>query len=136
MDNISKLPIDTRKSVAVFLAEVVRVDFKVTEEDLSRAAEGLCSILGGDPVDARKLIEEALLVKNRPVSYHPFAEELNRQFDYERKLNLINWLWEVATVDDEIDKYEDHVIRKFADLLHVKQVDLLSSKRTTSRRNS
>ena len=34
-------------------------------------------------------------------------------------------LWKVALADDRLDKYEDYVVRKVADLLYVRHADLI-----------
>jgi uncharacterized tellurite resistance protein B-like protein len=37
-------------------------------------------------------------------------------------------MWQVAFSDDHLDKYEEHLIRKVADLLYVSHSDLMRMK--------
>jgi uncharacterized tellurite resistance protein B-like protein len=41
---------------------------------------------------------------------------------------VIEYLWEVAYADNQLDKYEEHFVRKIADLLHVAHKDFMASK--------
>ena len=41
---------------------------------------------------------------------------------------LIHNMWEVAYADGHIDRYEEHLIRKVADLLYLSHVDFIKSK--------
>ena len=38
---------------------------------------------------------------------------------YDDKVQLITSLWKVAYADGDLDKYEEHLIRRVADLLYV-----------------
>ena len=48
--------------------------------------------------------------------------------EYNEKKVLIRALWDVAFADGRIDKYEDHTIRKIADLIYVKHEDFMKAK--------
>jgi len=37
-------------------------------------------------------------------------------------------LWEVAYADQHLDRYEDHLVRKVADLIHVRHSDFIRTK--------
>ena len=41
---------------------------------------------------------------------------------------MIEDLWRIAYSDERIDKYEDYVIRKVADLIYVTHSDFIKSK--------
>ena len=46
------------------------------------------------------------------------TDVINNECDYEQKLLIIGFMWDIAFIDSKIDKYEDFTIRKVADLIH------------------
>ena len=57
-----------------------------------------------------------------------FTEVINDRYSYEEKVALIESLWKVAYSDKKLDKYEEHMIRRIADLLHVSHSDFMQTK--------
>ena len=51
-----------------------------------------------------------------------------QEFNYEDKLDLIRNLWKVAYADGNLDKYEEHLLRKISDLIHVSHSDYINIK--------
>ncbi|MBV2123299.1 MAG: TerB family tellurite resistance protein, partial [Candidatus Thiodiazotropha sp. (ex Ctena orbiculata)] len=47
---------------------------------------------------------------------------------YEQKIQIIESLWQVAFADRQLHHYEEHVIRRLADLIHVSHGDFISAK--------
>ena len=43
-------------------------------------------------------------------------------------------LWHVALADGEIDKYEDHLVRKVADLIYVPHLSFIRAKHNAMKR--
>jgi uncharacterized tellurite resistance protein B-like protein len=58
---------------------------------------------------------------NSPVS-------ISAAYSHEERVQLVENLWEVAFADQHLDRYEDHLIRKIADLLHVRHSDFIRTK--------
>jgi len=53
---------------------------------------------------------------------------INKGFTQEQKVTLIKTLWQIAYADGELDKYEEHMVRKMADLLHVPHLEFIKTK--------
>ena len=53
------------------------------------------------------------------VSLYEFTNRLNDELTPEDKTGIVEMLWRVAFADGRIDKYEEHLVRKAADLLYV-----------------
>jgi uncharacterized tellurite resistance protein B-like protein len=53
---------------------------------------------------------------------------LHKSLDAEQKKDVIRLLWQVANADDQLDKYEDFLVRKVADLLYVPHSDVVRLK--------
>ena len=59
---------------------------------------------------------------------YEYTRLINDLCDYEDKLRLINNLWSIAFADQQLDKYEEYLIRKISDLLHVSHKDFIQQK--------
>lgn len=57
-----------------------------------------------------------------------FTRLINAYFEKEEKFKLIQSMWEVAYADNELDCYEEAMIRKLADLLYVPHSDFIRAK--------
>lgn len=123
-------------AVAMLLYETARADHDVTTEDLQVANECLSELLDLGAEQARELMQEAAKPHERPTSYHPLVKAINEQFSAEQKLLLIEHMWRVAHADEDVDKYEDHLIRKISELIYVHHRDFIAAKHRARARSS
>ena len=78
--------------------------------------------------ECHELIEVAQQDVDHALSLHQFTHYLNEQFSLDQKIDLCTTLWKVALSDQTIDKYEDNMIRKIADLLHLRHSEFMQCK--------
>jgi uncharacterized tellurite resistance protein B-like protein len=78
-----------------------------------------------DEKDILKLIET---YSNNSVSFYEFIEDINKYFTKEDKLLLISFLWNVAYADSRLDVDEERLIRRIADLINLKDMEVLKLK--------
>ena len=62
------------------------------------------------------------------VSFYEFIEDININFTKQDKLSMISFLWEVAYADSKLDVDEERLIRRIADLIKIKDVEVLKLK--------
>ena len=74
------------------------------------------------------LLEIADTKNQEMISLYDWTSKINDIYDYNQKKELIKLLWDVAYADGRIDKYEDHTIRKIADLIYVRHEDFMKAK--------
>ena len=114
-----------RVATAVLLIEVARADYA---EDLSedRATFALIKeFFTLSDAEAALLIEEARRQADHAISLQTFTRTLHEQLTVAEKHRVVEMLWKVALADERLDKYEDYVVRKVADLLYVPHSDLI-----------
>ena len=68
--------------------------------------------------------EEARLATD----YFQFTSLINKSFSAEQKVQVIEYLWQVAYADGHLDAHEQHFMRKIADLLYVSHADYVGAK--------
>tara|TARA_Y100000768_G_C23955399_1_gene672482 strand:+ start:749 stop:1201 length:453 start_codon:yes stop_codon:yes gene_type:complete len=72
-------------------------------------------------LDADKSVEES-------TSLYSYTRIVNDEFEYDNKLDLLRNLWKVAFADGYLDKYEEHLLRKISDLIHISHSDYINIK--------
>ena len=75
--------------------------------------------------ETKLLIEEAARTADHAVSLQTFTRRLHEQLTGDEKLQVVEMLWKVALADRTLDKHEDYVVRKVADLLYVPHRDFI-----------
>ena len=125
--------VDSKKSeleltYASLLIEVINSDNKFDDRERDKLLEILSSKLGINKEELDNFTELAQKQSEDSTSLYEFTREINDQYEYEEKVSLITDLWGIAYSDGKLDKYEDYVIRKIADLIYVSHADFIKSK--------
>jgi uncharacterized tellurite resistance protein B-like protein len=100
------------------------MDTRETEEIL----DVLRSCLDVSEQDLTDIFTLAQAEARQATSLYEFTRLINDGYDYEQKLILVRNLWRVAYADKALDKYEDHLIRKIADLIYISHSDFIRMK--------
>jgi uncharacterized tellurite resistance protein B-like protein len=115
-------------STAALLIEMTRVDDHVKSEELEVLAAGIRRTFGLSEAETTKLINLAEEEAQDAACYHAFTSLINKGFSKEQKIQIVEMLWEIAYADNELEMYEEHLVRKISDLLYVKHSDFIRTK--------
>ena len=115
---------------AALMFEVARADFSVetTEQDVVTSLLTAQFNLSADEVST--ITEAAVEQADAATCLFEFTRTLNELASAEQKRNLLAMMWRVAMADNELSRYEEHVIRKVADLLYVPHGDFIAAKQS------
>lgn len=122
----SEFEIELTASILAY--EIARSDGDITEDEktlLLSEVRKISQKVGKDEEDILKLIEN---YSNDSVSFYEFIEDINKYFSKEDKTSLISFLWDVAYADSKLDVNEERLIRRIADLIRVKDINVLKLK--------
>jgi uncharacterized tellurite resistance protein B-like protein len=115
--------------VACVLAyEVARSDGSISDDELNSLLKEIEKITENVDKNPDEILD---LIKNyseNSVSFHEFISDINNDFTREDKLELIHYLWDVAYADNVLDVNEERLIRRIADLINLKDLDVLRLK--------
>ena len=113
---------------AVLAYEIARSDGDISDSELSLLIEETKKIA----LEVNKTDEEILSIietySKNSVSFHEFIADINDDFSKEEKLSLISFLWDVAYADSKLDVDEERLIRRIADLIRIKDIEVLKLK--------
>jgi uncharacterized tellurite resistance protein B-like protein len=116
------------KTCASLIIEVALADKVFDESEINLLKNMLLETYSLKLDDANELIANAEKTVNESTSLYGYTREVNDNFDYQSKLDLLDQLWRMAFADGNIDKYEEHVVRKISDLIHISHNDFIQSK--------
>ena len=113
---------------AVLAYEIARSDGDISDLELSLLIEETKKIaLEVNKTDAEILSIIETYSKNS-ISFHEFIADINNDFSKEEKLSLISFLWDVAYADSKLEVDEERLIRRIADLIRIKDIEVLKLK--------
>ena len=115
-------------TAAVLAYEIARSDGEISESELQVLLSEIKKIatdVGKKEEDILNIIEE---YSKNSISFHEFIEDINKDFTKEDKLSLIKFLWDVAYADTILEVNEERLIRRIADLINIKDLEVLKLK--------
>ena len=105
------------------MIEAAYTDGQIDDNELSKIKLSLIDIFEENPNDVDLVLNEAIINKNNSKSLHHYTSFINKNFSEERKLLLIEVLWEIILSDGKIHDYESNLIRRLAGLLYISDVN-------------
>lgn len=119
---------DLQLAAAVLLLEVGCSDFERHPDEKTAALRALGLAFSLNVEQLGILYEHAVHSVDNAISLYEFIGVINRECSREQKMTLLEDLWRVAFADGRLDKYEDHRIRRIAELLHMPHRAFIQSK--------
>ena len=115
-------------AAAALLVEIMNADHSLSNEESDSIKSILFDTLFITAEVADELLATAKKQVNEATDLFQFTEVINTNYSAEEKVSLIASLWKVAYSDKQLDKYEEHMIRRIADLLYVSHSDFMQTK--------
>ncbi len=115
-------------AAAALLVEVMAADdqWQTAEEKAIKRLLVDSLKIGAD--EAEELIQTAMHQQKNATDLYEMTKQINSHYTIEQKYTLILAMWRVAYADGELDRYEDHTIRKVAELLYLPHEQFIHAK--------
>ncbi len=110
---------DYELATAILLIEVMRADRTSSPDEREEVVATLTRAFRLDESEAQALLSKGESRADEIVSLHEFTQAINRRLDADQKEHIVELLWRVAFADGDLDRYEEHLIRRIAELLHI-----------------
>jgi uncharacterized tellurite resistance protein B-like protein len=118
----------TRLAVAALLVEIAVSDFESAIQEQQMIVDIVRHRFGLTDQEAETLLCLAQEEHQASTDYYQFTRLINHHYTAQQKVDLVESLWHVAFADGELHRYEEHVIRRLADLLYVSHSDFIAAK--------
>ena len=115
---------------AALMFEVARADFAVEAIEQETVTALLKDQFNLSSDEVSEITKAAVEQADAATCLFEFTRTLNESASAEQKRNLLAMMWRVAMADSALSRYEEHVIRKVADLLYVPHGDFITAKQS------
>jgi uncharacterized tellurite resistance protein B-like protein len=119
---------DVSLASAALMVEVIASDYEKSPQERQTLLAIVQRSFGLNAADAAQLLQQAEDAHRQATDYFRFTSRLNEICTPREKVALIENLWRIAFADGELHHYEEHVIRRIADLTHVSHRDFIAAK--------
>tara|TARA_B100001989_G_scaffold186209_1_gene135793 strand:- start:788 stop:1240 length:453 start_codon:yes stop_codon:yes gene_type:complete len=116
------------RACAALLVEIAFADKDFDEREKESLKQSLLKSYAIDIETINEIINDAEKTVEESTSLYEYTRIVNDEFEYPQKLNLLENLWKVAYADETLDKYEEHLLRKISDLIHISHSDYINVK--------
>jgi uncharacterized tellurite resistance protein B-like protein len=120
---------DYRLAAAALLIHVVGVDGAITKAERQKLHAVLKHRFDLDDAATDDLIDEATTIEGEAVDLYRFTSLINRTLDEDGRARIVEMMWEIIYADGRVSEFEDNVVWRVADLLHVSSRDRLELRR-------
>ena len=124
----NSISFDIELTAAILAYEIARIDGEIDENELKILMDELLLIANKTSKDESEILEIIENYSKNSVSFHDFIEDINRDYSKEQKIDLLRFMWDVAYADSKLDIEEERLIRRVADLIKIKDIELLKLK--------
>ena len=111
------------------MIEAAYTDGQIDNTELNKIKISLINVFNEDSNDVELVIKQAVKNKNNSKSLHHYTSYINKNFDENKKLLLIEALWGIVLSDGKIHDYESNLIRRLAGLLYISDVNSGNAKK-------
>ncbi len=115
-------------AAAALMIEVAAADFEQSPEEREALVAALEKSFDLSAHDLQELVADAEQHHQDATSLYQFTSVLNENCTQPEKFQILVNLWRVAFADGELDKYEDHRIRRIAELLNLSHREFIQAK--------
>jgi uncharacterized tellurite resistance protein B-like protein len=115
-------------AAAALLVEIARADFDYSGDEHEAIRAALEYALDLDASEVSELVELARGEAEEAISLHQFTRLINDSHSIDDKRALMVDLWRVAHADGRVDHFEEHLLRRIADLLHLRHSEFMQAK--------
>lgn len=123
-----QLDFEMELTAAVLAYEIARSDGEISNDELSLLMQEIEKISIKVGRDAKEILNMVEIYSKDSVSFHDFIEDINKSYSKEDKISLLNFMWKTAYADGKLDVDEERLVRRVADLINIKDIEVLKLK--------
>jgi uncharacterized tellurite resistance protein B-like protein len=115
-------------ATAVLLFDVMRSDDDISTAERAQTLAALRQRFGLSDDALAQLMAQAEQTAVHANDYFSFTSAMNDEFTQAQKIQVVEFMWQVAYADGTLDANENHLVSKIAGLLHVTHGEYIGAK--------
>ncbi|AWB58969.1 TerB family tellurite resistance protein [Colwellia sp. Arc7-D] len=113
---------------SVLLCEVMLADGQLETTEQKKLNDIISTQFQLTPDEVSEIINHSLALCENATDFYQFTSKINEKYSLEQRVKMLELLWQVAYADGELASIEEHIIRKIADLLHLRHSEYIQTK--------
>ncbi len=105
------------------MIEAANSDGNINSDEINKIKKILINIFKEDKEEVELTLNNAIQNSNNSKSLFFYTSKINKNYSEEKKLLLIETLWEIVLSDGKLHDYETSLIRRLAGLLYISDVN-------------
>ena len=123
---------DYRVAAAALLVHTAAVDGSISEPERARLHEVIKQRFELDDEATDELVAEAMEADEQAIDLYQFTARINRSLDEKGRARLVEMMWQIVFADGAATEFEDNLIWRAADLLHVPREERIALRERVS----
>jgi uncharacterized tellurite resistance protein B-like protein len=115
-------------TAAVLAYEIARIDGNISKDELDILMQEIKVISNKVNKNEEEILKIIEIYSNDSISFYDFVEDINKSYKKDEKLSLLKFMWKIAYADGRLDVDEERLIRRLADLIKIKDMEVLKLK--------
>jgi uncharacterized tellurite resistance protein B-like protein len=118
----------SHRAAAALMVEIATIDEHFDEREMNALTAELQRQFQLPESGLKQLIEQAREHSENSTSLYDFTRHINDSFSPKEKFELLVGMWRIAYADGDLDKYEEYMVRKVSELIHMAHGDFIRAK--------
>ncbi|MFH2012622.1 MAG: TerB family tellurite resistance protein [Pseudomonadota bacterium] len=119
---------DIRVATCAILLEIANIDGEFSDAEKKEIISILKTNYQLSDEHVAELIEASKEELKQSIDLWQFTNLINQNYSTEEKIHIIEMIWKIIYTDGKLDKHEDYLIHKLANLLRLKHNQLIDAK--------
>ncbi len=119
---------DLHVATCALLLEMSNIDGEFSESEKENIMAILKRDYGLSDEHVSELMKAANAELEQSTDLWQFTNLINQNYSLDEKLRIIEIIWKIAYVDGRLDKHEDYLVHKLANLLRLSHQQLIDAK--------
>ena len=105
------------------MIEAANSDGEVDKNEITKISAILVDTFKERQSEVNIYLEHAIQNRNNSKSLFYYTSKINKEYSSEKKILLIETLWEIILADGKVHDYESSLIRRLSGLLYISDVN-------------
>ena len=120
---------DHLRLLSGLMIEAANIDGHVDQKEVNKISKVLIDTFNEEPSAVEEELKKCLNELGEHKSFHSFTSQINQSFSNEKKIILLEILWEIILEDGKVHDFESNLIRRLAGLLYISDVNCGNAKK-------
>ena len=122
-NEVSKVESNNLEILCGLMIEAANSDGNIDSDEINKIKKIIINIFKEDKEEVELTLNNAIQNSNNSKSLFFYTSKINKNYSEEKKLLLIETLWEIVLSDGKLHDYETSLIRRLAGLLYISDVN-------------